>query len=151
VRRGLGRGRALIGIGAVTALVGVATSVLTYALGVGTWLPWWSVGGDILPALHGRGFDGAGVLVFLASVGMLGVLTLPYASRHQSSALDRPAAYAALVLLGLIGIAIEVLTSFGEARLSGPDRAPGLWLAAVGMALATWGTAELAAEKPGPL
>jgi hypothetical protein len=35
--------------------------------------------------------------------------------------------------------------------LSGPDRAPGLWLAVIGMALATWGTAELAAERPSSL
>ena len=84
MRRGLGRGRALIGIGAVLALVGVGASVFSYALGVGHGCPG-GRSGEILTALNGRGFDGAGVLVFLASVAMLGVLVLPYASRNESS------------------------------------------------------------------
>ena len=82
---------------------------------------------------------------------MLGVLALPYASRTGSSALDRPAVYAALVLAGLAGLGVELLTSFNEERLGWPDRAPGLWLAGIGMIVAAWGTAELAAEKPAPL
>ena len=87
MRRGLGRGRALIGIGAVVALIGV-------------WFAWYTVGGEVLPAYSANGFDGAGVLVFFAAVGMLGVLALPYASRNGSSGLDRAAVYAALVLVG---------------------------------------------------
>ena len=138
MRRGLGRGRVLIGIGAVLALIGA-------------WLPWYTVGGVVLPAESGNGFDGAGVLTFLASVFLLGLLALPYASRNQSSSLDRAIVFAALVFVGIVGIAIEVVTSLGAERLSGPDRAPGLWLAIIGMALATWGTAELAAERPSSL
>ena len=141
MRRGLGRGRALIGIGALLALVGI-------------WLPWYTVGGEVLPALTGSGFDGAGVLVFLAAVAMLGVLALPYASRTRSSAFDRAAVFAALVLVGVIGLAIEAWTQFTaqpESRLGGPLEAPGLWLSGIGLVLAAWGTAELAAEKPPPL
>jgi hypothetical protein len=141
VRRGLGRGRALTGVGAVLALVGV-------------WLPWYTVGGEVLPALTANGFDGAGVLVFLAAVGMLGLLALPYTSRTHSSALDRPAVFAVLVLVGIIGLAIEAwtqLTAQPESRLGGPLDAPGLWLAALGIVLAAWGTAEAAAERPPPL
>jgi hypothetical protein len=138
VRRGLSRGRALIGIGAVLALVGV-------------WLPWYTVGGEVLPSYSANGFDGVGVLVFFAAVGMLGLLTLPYASRHGTSGLDRAAVFGAVVLVGLVGLGIEVLTSFHEGRLSGPDRAPGLWLSAVGVLVALWGTAELAAESRAPL
>jgi hypothetical protein len=138
VRRGLGRGRALIGIGAVLGLIGV-------------WLPWYTVGGEILPPYSANGFDGAGVLVFLASVGMLGVIALPYASRNRTSTLDRAAVFAVLVLIGLAGIGIELLTSFNEDRLGWPDDALGLWLSGIGMILAGWGAAELAAEKPPPL
>jgi len=138
VRRGLGRGRVLIGIGAVLAVLGV-------------WLPWYTVGGEVLPAYSANGFDGAGVIVFFVAVLMLGVLALPYAARTGSSPLDRAAVYAALVLIGLIAIGVEVVTSLNEGRLSGPDRAPGLWLSGIGMLIAAWGTAELAAERPGPL
>jgi hypothetical protein len=59
--------------------------------------------------------------------------------------------FAILVLVGLVGIGIEVLTSFNEGRLSGPDRAPGLWISGIGIAIAVWGTAELAVESPRPL
>jgi hypothetical protein len=94
------------------------------------------------------------VLVFLAAVAMLGVLALPYASPTRTSALDRAAAFAALVLAGLIGLAIEAWTQLSAqpaSRLGGPLDAPGLWLSGFGMIVAAWGTAELAAERPPPL
>ena len=92
-----------------------------------------------------------GVLTFLASVLLLGLLALPYASRNQSSSFDRAIVFAALVFVGTAGLSFDIVTSLGAERLSGPDRAPGLWLAVIGMALATWGTAELAAERPSSL
>jgi hypothetical protein len=127
----------LIGIGAVVALIGV-------------WLPWYTVGGEVLPPYSANGFDGGGVLVFFAAVGLLGLLALPYASRHGTSGLDRASVFGAVALVGLVGLGIEIVTSFNEGRLSGPDRAPGLWLSAAGVLLAVWGTAELAAESRGP-
>lgn len=137
-RRGLGRGRILIGIGAVLAILSM-------------WLPWFTVGGEVLPALTGNGFDGAGVLLFVAAVGMLALIALPYAQRNGQSSLDRPAAFAALVAIGLVGLGLEIIGSLNEGRLGGPDRAAGLWLGGVGMILATWGAAEMYAEKPSPL
>jgi hypothetical protein len=81
------------------------------------------------------------------------VLVLPYASRNESSSLDRAPVYAALVLVGLVGLGVEIwtqLTSQPASRLGGPVEAPGLWLTGIGMIVAAWGTAELAAEKPPP-
>lgn len=138
MRRGLGRGRLLIGLGALMAMVGMP-------------LPWYTVGGEVLPAVSGHGFDGGGVLVFVAAAGMLALLALPYATRSRHSSLDRPAVFAALALLGLAGLALEIATSWNEGWLGPPDRAPGLWLAGAGMALAAWGTAELFAERPSAL
>ena len=58
------------------------------------------------------------------------------------------------MLVGLVGLGVEVWTQFTSqpaSRLGGPLEAPGLWLAGIGMIVAAWGTAELAAEKPPPL
>jgi len=82
---------------------------------------------------------------------MLALLALPYAMRDRRSSLDRPAVFAGLALLGLAGLALDLVTSWNEGWLGPPDRAPGMWLAGLGMTLATWGTAELFAEKPAPL
>jgi hypothetical protein len=137
VRRGLGRGRLLIGAGGIIALVGAP-------------LAWYTIGGEVLPAVTGHGLDGAGVLVFLAAVGLLGVLVLPYASRSGRSGLDRPVVYLALVALGSVGLVLEVLQGPEGASLAArlPDRAPGLWLSAAGLLLAGWGTAELLTRRP---
>ena len=136
MRRGIGRGHLLIGIGAVLTLAGMP-------------LAWFTVGGEVLPAVSGNGFDGAGVLTFVAAVGMLALIVLPYASRSGRSSLDRPASFAALLAVGLGGLAVEVieLLNAEPSRLGWPDRAPGLWLAGLGMLIAAWGVAELFAER----
>jgi hypothetical protein len=137
VRRGLGRGRLLIGAGAILALAGAP-------------LAWYTIGGEVLPAIQGHGLDGAGILVFLAAVGLLAVLALPYASRSGLSSFDRGLVYLGLVALGVVGLLIAIVESPEGAALAQrlPDRAPGLWLSAVGLLLAGWGTAELLARRP---
>jgi hypothetical protein len=110
-------------------------------------LPWFTVGGVVLPAFSENGFQGAGVLVFLASVGMLAVIVLPYTTKSRDVSIERPATYAGLLFLGLAGLFIEIVGSWNEGRLGGPDRALGLWLGTIGMALAAWGVAELFAES----
>jgi hypothetical protein len=130
----LGRGRWLIAIGSVIAMMGMP-------------LPWFTVGGVVLPAFSENGFQGAGVLVFLASVGMLAIIVLPYTTKSGDSSIERPATYAGLLFLGLAGLFIEIVGSWNEGRLGGPERALGLWLGAVGMAVAAWGVAELIAES----
>lgn len=139
MRRGLGRGRTLIAIGAVAAIIGMP-------------LPWLTVGGIVLPAGTASGFEGAGVVMFLAAVLMIAVIVLPYATRTRRSAIDRPVVYLGLVIVGVGALIVGVIGLIGSVgnRLM-PLDAPGLWLAAVGMAIATWGVLELFAERePAP-
>jgi hypothetical protein len=138
VRRSIGRSRFLILVGAVLALIGVA-------------LPWVTVGegaGGVLTPIASNGFDGAGILVFIACVLLLGVLTLPYASKTGSHTLDRPAIYLALTGVGVTGLLIQLAGFFGRGQLGFPDRAPGLWLAAAGLFVTCWGVGEILGERP---
>ena len=136
MRRGLGRGRSLIAIGAVLTIVGMP-------------LPWLKVGGAVLPAQTASGFEGAGVLPFLAAVAMLALIVLPYTTRTHESALDRPVAYLALLLLGLGGLAVEAMAILGtEGAALLPTDVPGLWLASLGMIIILWGVAEVFVERP---
>jgi hypothetical protein len=133
VRRGLGRGRTLIGIGAVIAIVGVP-------------LAWLKVGGVVLSAETASGFAGSGVLLFLASVAMLALIVLPFTTKSGRSSLDRPAAYLGLLAVALVGLILAFLDLFGTGSSVSPTDVPGIWLAAIGMIMATWGVAELFAQ-----
>ena len=137
MRRGLGRGRTLIAIGSILAIIGMP-------------LPWLTVGGIVLSRETANGFEGAGVITFLASVSMLALIVLPYTTRTREFRLDRPVTYLALVVLGIGGLAVELIELLGDLESYSlmPLDAPGLWLAMIGMALALWGTLELFAEKP---
>ena len=138
MRRGLGRGRTLIAGGAVLAICSMP-------------LAWLKVGGVVLSAETASGFDGAGVLMFLAAVAMLAFIVLPYTMRGGRASLDRPIVYVVLqlaALAGLVAAIVKLLATEGSSLT--PTDAPGLWLAIGGMALATWGVLELFAEPPQP-
>jgi hypothetical protein len=138
VRRGLGRGRWLIAIGAAVTIASMP-------------LAWLKVGGVVLSAETASGFEGAGVLVFVACVAMLALIVLPYATRHRRALLDRRIAYLAcwsLAMAGMVGTAARLLGTEGSRLM--PAEAPGLWLAVTGMAVVTWGLLELLAERPSP-
>lgn len=124
----------LIAIGAVIAIAGMP-------------FPWFTVGGEVLTAYSQNGFQGAGVLVFLAAVGLLALIVLPYTSRSGYSSIERPATYVGLWLIGLGALGVEILSAWNEDRLGGPDRALGLWISAIGMIIVTWGVAELIAAR----
>jgi hypothetical protein len=112
-------------------------------------LPWLTVGGIVLSAQTANGFEGSGVVMFLASVGMLALIVLPYTTKTRRLAIDRPVAYLALLLIALAGLgveAIDLFTTDGNSVM--PLDAPGLWLAIVAMAIVTWGVLELFAERP---
>lgn len=135
MRRGLGRGRTLIGIGAVIAIIGIP-------------LPWLKVGGVVLSAETANGLQGPGVLVFLAAVAMLAVMVLPFAVKSGQSVLDRTSVYLALLAVGLVGLSLAVLDILGTDGASAAlSDVPGVWLAGVGMSLAAWGVAELFAQR----
>lgn len=137
MRRGLGRGRALIVIGAVLAIISMPLS-------------WLKAGGIVLPVSTDWGFSGAGVAMFLAAVLMLALILLPFTTETRRAVLDRPVVYLALLVVALGGLAVAVIDLIGgDAQYSlTPFDAPGLWLAMVAMAITTWGVLELFAEKP---
>jgi hypothetical protein len=137
VRRGLGRGRTLIAIGAVLSIISMPLS-------------WQKAGGIVLPVSTDWGFSGAGVVMFVAAVLMLALVVLPFTSETRQVALDRPLVFLLLLIAGLAGLVAAIVALVGgEAQYSlTPLDAPGLWLAIVGMAIVTWGVLELFAEKP---
>ena len=104
--------------------------------------------GGVLTPIQGNGFDGAGILVFIACVLLLGLLTLPYASKTGTHSLDRPLSYLALTGVGVAGLLIQLVGFFGSGHLGFPDRAPGLWVAAGGLFVICWGVGELLGERP---
>ena len=137
MRRGLGRGRTLIAIGAIIGIVAMPLS-------------WQKAGGVVLEVRTAWGFAGPGWIMFAASVLMLALMLLPYTTRTRQLAIDRTGAYVLLLLLAVGGLAAAIFDLFGgdeEYSLALPD-APGLWLAVAGMAIVTWGVLELFAEKP---
>lgn len=137
MRRGLGRGRTLIAIGAVMGILSMPLS-------------WQKAGGVVLPVSTDWGFSGAGVVMFLAAVLMLALIVLPYTTKTREFALDRPVVYLALLVAGIGALAVAVANLIGgDAKYSlTPLDAPGLWLAIAAMAVTTWGVLELFAEKP---
>lgn len=139
MRRGLGRGRTLIAIGSVLAIVALP-------------LAWRAAGGIVLPVSSEWGFGGPGLLLFFAAALMLLLIVLPYASRSPQLVLDRPISYGLLALMGVVGLVGTVIDLVGgeeRYRLAPPD-APGLWLAGAATAVIIWGVLELMAEPPAP-
>jgi hypothetical protein len=134
-RRALGRGRVLIVIGAIVTLVGLVPS-------------WWMLGGTVTLRESGNGFEGVGILIFLAALGLLAVVTLPFATRDGESALDRPLVYA---ILAVVAIGAFVWRVFEISRFSGLDLPPGslgMWITGAGLIVVAWGAAEVLIEKP---
>ncbi|HYU49066.1 MAG TPA: hypothetical protein VEO91_03925 [Candidatus Limnocylindria bacterium] len=122
-RRPLGRGRRLAAASAVILLVG-------------SLLPWWTVGGtDGLPPISGNAFEASGIVVFLAALATLALVTLPFAS-ERPVALDRWPAYLIVLGLAVIGYVLRVAGLILEGPLASlrPDRAPGLYIVAIGLA-----------------
>ncbi len=134
-RRRLGRGRLVIGVGAVLTLVGCL-------------FPWGQTAGVGLPPESTTAFDGFGIVVFVAAVGLLALITLPYAAGDQPIGLDRPLAFAIVGAVGVIGFLLKLVQVLGDGLLALPDKGLGLWLAAVGLVVVVWGLAEMAAERP---
>jgi uncharacterized membrane protein len=137
VRRGLGRGRTLIAIGAVLTIISMPLS-------------WQKAGGIVLPVSTDWGFAGAGIVTFIAAVLMLALIVLPFTTETRQVALDRPLIYLALLAVAIGGLVAAVVDLIGgDAQYSlTPLDAPGLWLAIAAMAITTWGVLELFAEKP---
>ncbi len=77
-RRALGRGRVLIFLGSIVSVVGLFPV-------------WWMIPRTNEAALSGNGLQGAGIIIFLASLAMLAAVVMPFTTRDGDSAI-RPAA-----------------------------------------------------------
>ncbi len=133
-RRPLGRGRRLA---ALAALV----------IAVGCLLPWWQFGGgDGLPSRTGNAFEGSGILVILSALATIFLVALPYAS-DRPVAVDRALGYIAILAVGTIGLVLRAFDLFTVGALALPDRAPGLWLAALGLILLARAAYEVSQER----
>lgn len=133
-RRPLGRGRRLA---ALAALV----------IAVGCLLPWWQFGGgDGLPTRTGNGFEGSGILVMLSALATIFLVALPYAT-DRPVAIDRALSYIGVLVVGTIGLLLRAFDLFSVGALALPDRAPGLWLSALGLVLLARAAYEVAQER----
>ncbi len=130
-----GRARPLLVAGALVALVACALAWGRTASALGT-----------LPSVA-YGFDGPGVLVFVAAAAVLALLALPYAAGRPVPPLDGGLALAVPVALGVVGLVVRAVQLAGFGALGLPDRSPGLWLAAVGVVLMAAGAASLLPER----
>jgi len=133
-RRPLGRGRRLAAISAVAMLVGCL-------------LPWYTAFGGTsgLPAQPFTAFSGSGLLVFLAGIGTLALVTLPYAAGDRPIAwAERWTPYLLLTGLAILGVLMWLFQFVGR-DLAGlrPDAAPGLWVALAGVIGLSRGTFEI--------
>ena len=138
MRRGLGMGRLLVGIGSVLAIIGA-------------FLPWTYAGGEIgLPMQTEKALDGgAGILMFIAAVALLALLILPYASPSGRSSLDRWVSFAILGGLMVVGTLLQLfqLFSSGTLKLLPLTDVLGLWLGVSGTLLVAWGAAEIVGQE----
>ena len=122
-RRPMGRGRTLAVVGALVVLAG-------------TLLPWSTLrveGG--LPSRTFIGLAESGILSFIAALGTLALVALPYAAGDRPVSADRGLAYALLAGLGALGVAIWPLQVIDDLSGMLPDRAPGWWIAVVGVVI----------------
>lgn len=138
-RRTVPRTRILAAVGAIVALAGCV-------------LPWWTVGGaDGLPVRSGNAFASYGILVFAAAIATLALVTLPFASERPVSA-DRWPSYAIFAVIGWVGIAARVLDLFLARAFEfgtpadAVTRIPGLWIAAIGLAMLARAVFEMVRE-----
>ena len=120
-RRPLGSGRRLAGLAALVILVAC-------------FLPWWQTSGELGVQLGGNAFDGAGVIVFFDALAVIALLALPYAAGDVPVGLDRSLSFLILAGVGWVAWAIR-LVDLAAANLEAvyPQRAYGLWLAALGL------------------
>ncbi len=132
-RRPLGRGRRLAALAALVIVVGCL-------------LPWWQFGGgDGLPSRTGNAFEGSGILVILTALATIFLVALPYAS-DRPVAIDRAFSYIAILAVGTLGLVLRVVDLAGIGAVGLPDRAPGLWLAGLGLVLLARAAYEVARE-----
>ena len=135
-RRPLGTGRRLAGLAAIVIVAAC-------------FLPWWQTSSDLgLPPRAGNAFDGSGVLVFFVALAIIALLALPYAAGDVPVGLDRPLSFLILTVVGWLALAVRVV-DLALANLDAvfPQRAYGLWIAALGLILLSRAVYDIANER----
>jgi hypothetical protein len=135
-RRPLGSGRRLAALAAIVIVVAC-------------FLPWWQTSANLgLPPRMGNAFDGSGVIVFFVALGIIALLALPYAAGDVPVALDRPLSFVILVILGWVALAIR-LVDLALTNLDAvfPQRAYGLWIAAIGLIILSRAAYDIRRER----
>ena len=135
-RRPLGAGRRLAGLASILILAAC-------------FLPWWQTSTDLgLPAQSGNAFAGSGVIVFFVALAIIALLALPYAAGDVPVGLDRSLSFLILAVVAWLALAIRAVdlaaTDIGWVL---PQRAYGLWLAALGLILFSRAVYDIARER----
>ena len=134
-RRPLGTGRRLAAIASIIILIAC-------------FLPWWATSADLgLPPRSGNAFDGSGVLVFFVALAVIALLALPYAAGDQPVGLDRTLSFLIVLVVGWLALAIR-LVDLAATNIEAvfPQRAYGLWLAVLGLAVLSRAVYDIARE-----
>jgi len=135
-RRPLGAGRRLAGLASIVIIAAC-------------FLPWWQTSTDLgLPSRSGNAFDGSGVVVFFVALAIIALLALPYAAGDVPVGLDRPLSFVILTVVGWLALAVRV-ANLALANLDAifPQRAYGLWLAALGLIILSRATYHIVRER----
>jgi hypothetical protein len=134
-RRPLGAGRRLAAIASIIILVAC-------------FLPWWGTSADLgLPPRSGNAFDGSGVVVFFVALAVIALLALPYAAGDVPVGLDRTISFLILLVVGWIALAIRLIDlAATNIEAIFPQRAYGLWLAAIGLAVLSRAAYDISRE-----
>jgi hypothetical protein len=135
-RRPLGNGRRLAALAAVIVIAAC-------------FLPWWQTSTDLgLPATSGNAFEGSGVLVFFVGLAIIALLALPYAAGDVPVGLDRSLSFLILTVVGWLALAIRFVDlAATNVDAVFPQRAYGLWIAALGLVLLSRAVYDIGRER----
>jgi len=132
-RRALGRGRLLIVVGSLITLVGMVPA-------------WWVVERTGQASLTGNGFEGGGLVVFLAALVLIALVVLPFATRDGDSSLDRAPVYIVVALVAIAAFLFRVYQIMQFGGLSLTDSI-GLWITGIGLLIVAWGAGAILADR----
>jgi hypothetical protein len=111
-------------------------------------LPWWYAGGDTVsgvevPSEIGIGLEGPGIVIYGVAIAALVLLDIGYMRGRWGFVLDSAAVYLVLGIVAAAALAYRAWELWSVDYLPLPQQAPGLALAAVGVALLLYGAGTL--------
>jgi hypothetical protein len=126
------------------ALIGAVLMV------VGCLLPWYTSGGDgALPPEVYRAFRyPQGLVVFLAGLGTLALIALPYAMGPRPVAVDRGIVFGLLATAAIVGCVLWVMAVLAAPQGLLPTSAYGFWISALGSIMLGRAAFEISQEPP---